>query len=155
MTESSCFLVGGALTEAVRRRPYQVVLFDEFEKAHRDVSNLLLQVFDEGRLTDSHGRLVDFRNTVIICTSNLGSDVLSHLSEEDSGANAQEKVMQVVRQHYAPEFLNRIDEMVLFNRLGRDQIRSIVDLQLRDIQLLLDDKDMRTSHEYIYIDERN
>ncbi|KAF0697455.1 Aste57867_11862 [Aphanomyces stellatus] len=133
---------GGTLTEAIRRRPYQVVLFDEFEKAHRDVSNLLLQVFDEGRLTDSQGRLIDFRNTVIICTSNLGSEVLATLPEGVPSIQAEDSVMQIVRQHYAPEFLNRIDEMVLFNRLGRDQIRTIVDLQLRDIQTLLDEKEL-------------
>ncbi|CAK4547259.1 unnamed protein product [Aphanomyces euteiches] len=133
---------GGTLTEAIRRRPYQVVLFDEFEKAHRDVSNLLLQVFDEGRLTDSQGRLIDFRNTVIICTSNLGSEVLATLPEGTPSIEAEDDVMQIVRRHYAPEFLNRIDEMVLFNRLGRGQIRSIVDLQLKDIQALLDEKEL-------------
>ncbi|RHY32498.1 hypothetical protein DYB32_002519 [Aphanomyces invadans] len=127
---------GGTLTEAIRRRPYQVVLFDEFEKAHRDVSNLLLQVFDEGRLTDSQGRLIDFRNTVIICTSNLGSEV------GVPSIDAEDDVMEIVRRHYAPEFLNRIDEMVLFNRLGREQIRAIVDLQLHDIQALLDERDL-------------
>ncbi|RHY06437.1 hypothetical protein DYB36_006404 [Aphanomyces astaci] len=133
---------GGTLTEAIRRRPYQVVLFDEFEKAHRDVSNLLLQVFDEGRLTDSQGRLIDFRNTVIICTSNLGSDVLATLPEGVPSVDAEDDVMEIVRHHYPPEFLNRIDEMVLFNRLGRDQIRAIVDLQLHDIQALLDEKEL-------------
>ncbi|OQS07085.1 AAA ATPase domain-containing protein [Thraustotheca clavata] len=133
---------GGALTEAIRRRPYQVVLFDEFEKAHRDVSNLLLQVFDEGRLTDSQGRLIDFRNTVIICTSNLGSEILAQLPEGVPSIAAEDPVMHVVRQHYAPEFLNRIDETVLFNRLGREQIRSIVDLQLHEVQKLLDERDL-------------
>ncbi|ETV99382.1 ATP-dependent chaperone ClpB, variant 2 [Aphanomyces invadans] len=133
---------GGTLTEAIRRRPYQVVLFDEFEKAHRDVSNLLLQVFDEGRLTDSQGRLIDFRNTVIICTSNLGSEVLATLPEGVPSIDAEDDVMEIVRRHYAPEFLNRIDEMVLFNRLGREQIRAIVDLQLHDIQALLDERDL-------------
>ncbi|OQS01696.1 AAA ATPase domain-containing protein [Achlya hypogyna] len=133
---------GGALTEAVRRRPYQVVLFDEFEKAHKDVSNLLLQVFDEGRLTDSQGRTVDFRNTVIICTSNLGSDVLATLPEGAPSVDAEDQVLHVVRQHYAPEFLNRIDETVLFNRLGRDQIRSIVDLQLGDVEALMSERDL-------------
>ncbi|ETV99381.1 ATP-dependent chaperone ClpB, variant 1 [Aphanomyces invadans] len=137
---------GGTLTEAIRRRPYQVVLFDEFEKAHRDVSNLLLQVFDEGRLTDSQGRLIDFRNTVIICTSNLGSEVLATLPEGVPSIDAEDDVMEIVRRHYAPEFLNRIDEMVLFNRLGREQIRAIVDLQLHDIQALLDERDLGTNH---------
>ncbi|KDO19258.1 hypothetical protein SPRG_15039 [Saprolegnia parasitica CBS 223.65] len=133
---------GGALTEAVRRRPYQVVLFDEFEKAHRDVSNLLLQVFDEGRLTDSQGRLVDFRNTVIICTSNLGSELLATLPEGAPSVDAEADVLHVVRQHYAPEFLNRIDETVLFNRLGRSQIRSIVDLQLNEVRGLLEEREL-------------
>ncbi|CAH0514356.1 unnamed protein product [Peronospora belbahrii] len=117
---------GGQLTEAVRRRPYQVVLFDEFEKAHHEVSNILLQVLDEGRLTDSHGRLIDFRNTVIILTSNLGSEILAGLPEGSPSSMAEAGVMNVVRSHYSPEFLNRIDELVLFNRLKRDDIHSIV-----------------------------
>ncbi|RLN72089.1 hypothetical protein BBJ28_00011017 [Nothophytophthora sp. Chile5] len=133
---------GGTLTEAVRRRPYQVLLFDEFEKAHRDVSNILLQVLDEGRLTDSQGRLVDFRNTVIILTSNLGSDVLAGLPEGAPSSMAEGEVMSVVRSHYAPEFLNRIDELVLFNRLRREDIRSIVDLQLRQVDALLEEKEL-------------
>ncbi|KAJ0404781.1 hypothetical protein ATCC90586_009395 [Pythium insidiosum] len=134
---------GGTLTEAVRRRPYQVVLFDEFEKAHRDVSNILLQVLDEGRLTDSQGRLVDFRNTVIILTSNLGSDILAALPEGEASTRAEADVLSVVRGHYAPEFLNRIDEIVLFNRLGRQDIRHIVDLQLRQVDQLLEEKEMQ------------
>ncbi|RLN51266.1 hypothetical protein BBJ29_009875 [Phytophthora kernoviae] len=133
---------GGTLTEAVRRRPYQVVLFDEFEKAHRDVSNILLQVLDEGRLTDSQGRLVDFRNTVIILTSNLGSEILAGLPEGAPSTMAEGEVMNVVRSHYAPEFLNRIDELVLFNRLKREDIRSIVDLQLRQVDGLLEEKEL-------------
>ncbi|DAZ93613.1 TPA: hypothetical protein N0F65_003663 [Lagenidium giganteum] len=133
---------GGTLTEAVRRRPYQVVLFDEFEKAHRDVSNILLQVLDEGRLTDSQGRLVDFRNTVIILTSNLGSDILATLPEGESSSTVEGDVLSVVRSHYAPEFLNRIDEIVLFNRLNRKDIRSIVDLQLKQVEELLEEKEM-------------
>ncbi|CAI5722527.1 unnamed protein product [Peronospora destructor] len=133
---------GGQLTEAVRRRPYQVVLFDEFEKAHHDVSNILLQVLDEGRLTDSHGRLIDFRNTVIILTSNLGSDILAGLSEGSPSSMAEAGVMNVVRSHYSPEFLNRIDEIVLFNRLKREDIRSIVDLQLRQVDALLEEKEL-------------
>lgn len=133
---------GGTLTEAVRRRPYQVVLFDEFEKAHRDVSNILLQVLDEGRLTDSQGRLVDFRNTVIILTSNLGSEVLAGLPEGHASSVAEADVLSIVRAHYAPEFLNRIDEIVLFNRLGRRDIRSIVDLQLKQVDALLEEKEM-------------
>ncbi|POM62672.1 ATP-dependent chaperone ClpB [Phytophthora palmivora] len=133
---------GGTLTEAVRRRPYQVVLFDEFEKAHRDVSNILLQVLDEGRLTDSQGRLVDFRNTVIILTSNLGSEILAGLPQGAPSAMAEADVMNVVRAHYAPEFLNRIDELVLFNRLKREDIRSIADLQLRQVDKLLEEKEL-------------
>jgi len=133
---------GGTLTEAVRRRPYQVILFDEFEKAHRDVSNVLLQLFDEGRLTDSHGRIVDFRNTVIILTSNLGSDILAHLPEAKPSIHAESDVMEVVRSHYAPEFLNRIDEMILFNRLKRENMRSIVDIQLQNVHKLIQEKEM-------------
>lgn len=133
---------GGTLTEAVRRRPYQVILFDEFEKAHRDVSNILLQVLDEGRLTDSQGRLVDFRNTVIILTSNLGSDILASLPEGVSSSVAASDVLGVVRGHYAPEFLNRIDELVLFNRLRREDLRSIVDLQLKEVEALLAEKEI-------------
>ncbi|TYZ66560.1 hypothetical protein PybrP1_001359 [[Pythium] brassicae (nom. inval.)] len=133
---------GGTLTEAVRRRPYQVVLFDEFEKAHRDVSNILLQVLDEGRLTDSQGRLVDFRNTVVILTSNLGSDVLASLPEGVPSAAAEADVLRIVRGHYAPEFLNRIDELVLFNRLDRAATRAIVELQLQQVDALLEEKEV-------------
>jgi len=133
---------GGTLTESVRRCPYQVILFDEFEKAHRDVSNVLLQLFDEGRLTDSHGRVVDFRNTVIILTSNLGSDILAHLPEGKPSIAAEADVMDVVKSHYAPEFLNRIDEMILFNRLQRENMRSIVDIQLELLQNLIQEKEM-------------
>ncbi|KAL0582644.1 hypothetical protein ABG067_007382 [Albugo candida] len=133
---------GGTLTEAVRRRPYQVVLFDEFEKAHRDVSNILLQVLDEGRLTDSQGRLVDFRNTVIILTSNLGSEILASLPEGLPSSVAESDVLSVVRSHYSPEFLNRIDELVLFNRLKRQDLRAIVDLQLNHVQKMLAEKEM-------------
>jgi len=138
---------GGTLTEAVRRRPYQVVLFDEFEKAHRDVSNILLQVLDEGRLTDSQGRLVDFRNTVIILTSNLGSDILANLPEGLPSAVAETEVLSVVRGHYAPEFLNRIDELVLFNRLDREATRTIVDLQLHQVDKLLEEKEIQVEIE--------
>lgn len=129
---------GGQLTEAVRRRPYSVVLFDEFEKAHRDVSLLLLQVLDEGFLTDSQGVRVDFRNTIIIMTSNLGNDPL-----EPSGS-----IDQILRRHFAPEFINRIDEIVQFNQLTREQIRGIVDIRIREIsKRLLEDKriDLRLS----------
>jgi ATP-dependent Clp protease ATP-binding subunit ClpB len=139
---------GGYLTEAVRRRPYSVVLFDEIEKAHPDVFNVLLQVLDDGRLTDGQGRTVDFRNTVIIMTSNLGSQVIQELGGEANYAAMKGAVMQVLSEHFRPEFINRVDEIVVFHSLGREQIRSIVDIQLgrlrqrlaeRDIQLRLDD----------------
>jgi ATP-dependent Clp protease ATP-binding subunit ClpB len=139
---------GGYLTEAVRRRPYCVILLDEIEKAHPDVFNVLLQVLDDGRLTDGQGRTVDFRNCVIIMTSNLGSQVIQELAGEANYAKMKEAVMQVVTQHFRPEFINRVDEIVVFHSLGRDQIRSIVDIQLgrlrqrlaeRDITLRLDD----------------
>ena len=139
---------GGYLTEAVRRRPYSVVLLDEVEKAHPDVFNVLLQVLDDGRLTDGQGRTVDFRNCVIIMTSNLGSQVIQELAGEANYAAMKAAVMQVVTQHFRPEFINRVDEIVVFHPLGREQIRSIVDIQLgrlrqrlaeRDIQLRLDD----------------
>ena len=139
---------GGHLTEAVRRRPYSVILLDEIEKAHPDVFNVLLQVLDDGRLTDGQGRTVDFRNTVIIMTSNLGSQVIQELTGEANYAKMKAAVMQVVTQHFRPEFINRVDEIVVFHPLGREQIRAIVDIQLarlrqrlaeRDIQLRLDD----------------
>jgi ATP-dependent Clp protease ATP-binding subunit ClpB len=128
---------GGALTEAVRRRPYQVVLFDEVEKAHPDVFNVLLQVLDDGRLTDGQGRTVDFRNTLIIMTSNLGSEFLAAQREGDDVELVRPKVMDVVRRHFRPEFLNRIDEIILFKRLGREQMDSIVDIQLQRVDKLL------------------
>lgn len=131
---------GGTLTESVRRRPYQLVLFDEFEKAHRDVANLLLQIMDEGHLTDSQGRKVDFKNTIVILTSNLGADLLSNLPESETVESARDQVMQVVRQHFSPEFLNRLDEIVLFNRLSRDNIGPIVDLQVNAVSQLLTDR---------------
>ncbi|MEM7498877.1 MAG: ATP-dependent chaperone ClpB [Pseudomonadota bacterium] len=121
---------GGKLTEALRRRPYQVVLFDEIEKAHGDVFNVLLQVLDEGRLTDGQGRTVDFRNTLIILTSNLGAEFLSALPEGASAKAAEPQVMEVVRASFRPEFLNRLDEIVLFDRLGRDHMAGIVTIQL-------------------------
>lgn len=121
---------GGVLTEAVRRRPYQVVLFDEVEKAHPDVFNVLLQVLDDGILTDGQGRTVDFKQTLIILTSNLGSHALSQLSEEASAADAQRDVMDAVRAHFRPEFLNRLDETIIFDRLARKDMDGIVDIQL-------------------------
>ena len=127
---------GGALTEAVRRRPYQVVLFDEVEKAHQDVFNVLLQVLDDGRLTDGQGRTVDFRNVLIVMTSNLGSEHLAAASGEPD-AIAQAQVMMAVRAHFRPEFLNRLDEILVFHRLGRDDMVGIVDIQLARLQKLL------------------
>ena len=131
---------GGALTEAVRRRPYQVVLFDEIEKAHPDVFNVLLQVLDDGRLTDGQGRTVDFRNTLIIMTSNLGSEFLVNQPEgEDTGA-VREQVMGMVRAHFRPEFLNRVDEIILFHRLQRSEMGAIVEIQFKRLQRLLEDR---------------
>jgi ATP-dependent Clp protease ATP-binding subunit ClpB len=130
---------GGALTEAVRRRPYQVILFDEVEKAHHDVFNVLLQVLDDGRLTDGQGRTVDFRNTLIVMTSNLGSEHLAATSGE-SDMVAREQVMMAVRNHFRPEFLNRLDEIIVFHRLTRDNMTRIVDIQLGRLQRLLDDR---------------
>jgi ATP-dependent Clp protease ATP-binding subunit ClpB len=131
---------GGALTEAVRRRPYQVVLFDEIEKAHPDVFNVLLQVLDDGRLTDGQGRTVDFRNTIIIMTSNLGAEYLSNQPPGEDVAAVREQVMAVVRSHFRPEFLNRIDDILLFHRLRRDEMGAIVDIQLKRLQKLLDER---------------
>ncbi len=146
---------GGYLTEAVRRKPYSVVLFDEIEKAHPDVFNVLLQVLDDGRLTDGQGRTVDFRNTVIIMTSNLGSQVIQASLDEEGGAGEKSyariksAVMEIVQQNFRPEFINRIDDIVVFRPLGQEQIRAIVEIQLgylrkrlldRDIELVLDDK---------------
>ena len=131
---------GGALTEAVRRRPYQVILFDEIEKAHPDVFNVLLQVLDDGRLTDGQGRTVDFRNTLIVLTSNLGSDILAAQPEgEDSGA-VRDAVMEVVRASFRPEFLNRVDEILLFHRLAREHMAGIVDIQLGRLRAMLADR---------------
>ncbi|KXV74857.1 Clp protease ClpB, partial [Acetobacter malorum] len=131
---------GGVLTEAVRRRPYQVILFDEVEKAHEDVFNILLQVLDDGRLTDGQGRTVDFRNTIIVLTSNLGSDVLAHQPDGESTDMVQAQVMKVVREHFRPEFLNRLDEIILFSRLQKADMTKIVDIQMRRLQNLLDDR---------------
>ena len=120
----------GVLTEAVRRRPYQVLLFDEVEKAHPDVFNVLLQVLDDGRLTDGQGRVVDFKNTLIVLTSNLGSQALSVLPDGADMEGVREQVMAAVRAHFRPEFLNRLDEIVLFDRLTRADMDGIVDIQL-------------------------
>jgi ATP-dependent Clp protease ATP-binding subunit ClpB len=133
---------GGALTEAVRRRPYQVVLFDEVEKAHPDVFNVLLQVLDDGRLTDGQGRTVDFRNTLLIMTSNLGSEFLASQKEGEDVEAVRGEVMGVVRGHFRPEFLNRVDEIILFRRLGRAEMDNIVRIQLKRLETLLADRRM-------------
>jgi len=133
---------GGALTEAVRRRPYQVILFDEIEKAHPDVFNVLLQVLDDGRLTDGQGRTVDFRNTVIIMTSNMGAEYLAALEEGQDVEAVRPQVMEVVRRSFRPEFLNRLDEIILFKRLGRGEMDNIVRIQLGRVEKLLADRRM-------------
>jgi ATP-dependent Clp protease ATP-binding subunit ClpB len=142
---------GGALTEAVRRRPYQVVLFDEIEKAHPDVFNVLLQVLDDGRLTDGQGRTVDFRNTLIVMTSNLGSEYLTDPrpsigfnadqgEREMTDAEVRDRVMDAVRRFFRPEFLNRVDEIILFHRLKKDQMGRIVDIQFARLAKLLEER---------------
>lgn len=128
---------GGALTEAVRRRPYQVLLFDEVEKAHPDVFNVLLQVLDDGRLTDGQGRTVDFRNTLIILTSNLGSDILASLEPGEPSEKVRDEVMEIVRSAFRPEFLNRLDEIILFDRLRLEDMKGIVDIQLERLNIIL------------------
>ena len=131
---------GGALTESVRRRPYQVVLFDEIEKAHPDVFNVLLQVLDDGRLTDGQGRTVDFRNTLIVLTSNMGAEYLVNLTEGEDVSVVRDEVMAAVRSHFRPEFLNRLDEIILFHRLKREHMGTIVDIQLKRLEKLLADR---------------
>jgi ATP-dependent Clp protease ATP-binding subunit ClpB len=131
---------GGSLTEAVRRRPYQVVLFDEIEKAHPDVFNVLLQVLDDGRLTDGQGHTVDFRNTLIVMTSNLGSEYLANQPEGQDTDAVRDQVMAVVRANFRPEFLNRIDEIILFHRLKRSDMTKIVDIQVARLAKLLEDR---------------
>jgi ATP-dependent Clp protease ATP-binding subunit ClpC len=130
---------GGQLTERVRRRPYSVVLLDEIEKAHPDVYNVLLQVFDDGRLTDGKGRVVDFTNTIIIATSNLGSDLIQRRLtapslDQDDASSLRREIVEVVRGHFRPEFINRIDEIIIFRALKREQIRDIVELQLERVK---------------------
>jgi ATP-dependent Clp protease ATP-binding subunit ClpB len=132
---------GGQLTEAVRRRPYSVILFDEIEKAHPDVFNVLLQILDDGRLTDSKGRTVDFKNTVLIMTSNLGSREIQ--AAEGEVSQVREAVTQVLREHFKPEFLNRIDDIVIFNQLSREQITQIIDVQLERLRAMLDERDIK------------
>jgi ATP-dependent Clp protease ATP-binding subunit ClpB len=149
---------GGQLTEAVRRRPYSVILFDEIEKAHADVFNVLLQLLDDGRLTDGHGRTVDFRNTVVIMTSNIASQIILGFKGQDY-EKMKSQALEVLRQSFRPEFLNRVDEVVVFHPLTRDELRQIVDVQMvrlrqrleeRKIQLELTDKarDYLAEHGY-------
>eukprot|EP00871_Galdieria_phlegrea_P002905 jgi/Galph1/3615/GphlegSOOS_G2292.1 len=136
------FEEGGQLTEAIRRRPYQLVLFDEFEKAHRAVSNILLQVLDDGRLTDGQGRRVDFRNTIIVLTSNLGASILASLPEEVPSSDAKDEVLKQVREYFSPEFLNRLDDIVLFNRLNREAMKGVVRVQLQRLESLLKENEL-------------
>jgi ATP-dependent Clp protease ATP-binding subunit ClpB len=133
---------GGTLTEAVRRKPYSVILLDEVEKAHPDVFNVLLQVLDDGRLTDGQGRTVDFRNTVVVMTSNLGSHEIQRLSGQP-GADIKAAVMGEVKNHFRPEFINRIDEIVIFHALGKDHVRSIAQIQLDRLAQRLAERDLR------------
>src|SRR5205814_9989094 len=135
---------GGVLTEAVRRRPYSVVLLDEIEKAHRDVFNVLLQVLDDGRLTDGQGRTVDFTNTVIVMTSNIGSQMIQQItSEGGTPEEIEAAVRDILKEKFLPEFLNRVDESIVFHPLDREQIAKIVDLQLARFAKLLEDRDTR------------
>jgi ATP-dependent Clp protease ATP-binding subunit ClpB len=131
---------GGTLTEAVRRRPYQVVLFDEIEKAHPDVFNVLLQVLDDGRLTDGQGHTVDFRNTLIVMTSNLGAELLVAQPEGQDTDAVRDQVMAIVRASFRPEFLNRIDEIILFHRLQKSEMARIVDIQIKRLSKLLGER---------------
>ncbi len=133
---------GGVLTEAVRRRPYQVILFDEVEKAHPDIFNVLLQVLDDGRLTDGKGRTVDFKNTIIIMTSNLGSDILANATGADDPKKIKAKVMDIVKASFRPEFINRIDEITLFHKLDKNNIKDIADIQIKNIEKRLAEKDI-------------
>jgi ATP-dependent Clp protease ATP-binding subunit ClpB len=133
---------GGYLTEAVRRKPYSVLLLDEVEKAHADVFNILLQVLEDGRLTDGHGRTVDFRNTVVVMTSNLGSDVIQTLAGEENYEEMRRAVMGVVAQHFRPEFINRVDETVVFHPLSKEHIRGIAERQLEQLRDRLREKEL-------------
>jgi len=132
---------GGHLTEAVRRKPYSVILLDEIEKAHPDVFNILLQVLDDGRLTDSQGRTVDFKNTIIIMTSNLGSQQIQELSAKEDYDGLKKVVMDIVSQHFRPEFINRVDETVVFHPLAKEQIREIAKIQLQHLSARLKEQD--------------
>jgi len=128
---------GGRLTEAIRRRPYAVILLDEIEKAHPEVFNILLQVLDDGRLTDGHGRTVDFRNTAVIMTSNIGSEFIQELPGKQHEAEMRDRVMQALKAGFRPEFLNRVDEVIIFHSLGKEEIKRIVELQLKYVNRLL------------------
>jgi ATP-dependent Clp protease ATP-binding subunit ClpB len=131
---------GGYLTEAVRRRPYSVILFDEIEKAHPDIFNILLQILDDGRLTDGKGRTVDFKNTIIIMTSNLASHLIAEIKDEEK---MRQEVLEVVRKHFRPEFLNRIDDIIIFHPLGQKDIVKILDIQLNGLSRLLEPKNLK------------
>lgn len=133
---------GGYLTEAVRRRPYSVILLDEVEKAHGDVFNILLQVLDDGRLTDGQGRTVDFRNTVIVMTSNIGSHLIQEMESKVDYANIKDAVMEQVRQQFRPEFINRIDDSVVFHALTKEQIKDIAGIQIKHVQKRLEQQDI-------------
>jgi ATP-dependent Clp protease ATP-binding subunit ClpB len=133
---------GGYLTEAVRRRPYSLLLLDEVEKAHPDVFNILLQVLEDGRLTDGHGRTVDFRNTVVVMTSNLGSHLIQEMAGEENYTAMKAAVMEVVGTHFRPEFINRVDETVVFHPLMQSQIRGIADIQLQGLRQRLGERDL-------------
>ena len=133
---------GGYLTEAIRRKPYSVVLLDEVEKAHPDVFNVLLQVLDDGRLTDGHGRTVDFRNTVIVMTSNLGSQRIQELAGADNYGRMKQDLLEIVGRHFRPEFLNRVDDIVVFHPLEAEHIRRIVDIQLEHLRQRLGERDI-------------
>jgi ATP-dependent Clp protease ATP-binding subunit ClpB len=134
---------GGRLTEAVRRQPYSVILLDEIEKAHRDVFNILLQMLDDGRLTDSHGRTVDFSNTIIVMTSNIGSQTIMDLAGKEHEAEIHNRVTDALQHQFLPEFLNRIDEVIVFHPLGKEELREIVDLQLVRLASLLEDNGLK------------
>jgi ATP-dependent Clp protease ATP-binding subunit ClpB len=134
---------GGYLTEAVRRKPYAVILLDEVEKAHAEVFNILLQVLDDGRLTDGHGRTVDFRNAVVVMTSNLGSQLIQELAGEENYETMRDSVMEVVSQQFRPEFVNRIDETVVFHPLAREQIHAIARIQMRHLEGRLAERDLK------------
>ncbi|NKA00864.1 MAG: AAA family ATPase, partial [Proteobacteria bacterium] len=136
---------GGALTEAVRRRPYQVILFDEVEKAHPDVFNIFLQILDDGRLTDGQGRVVDFKNTIIILTSNLGSEFIQANKSDKLDERTKEKVLEVVKKSFRPEFVNRLDDIIVFDRLQKEEIKEIVKIQVNNLKNILKDKNLTFS----------